>query len=81
MTDYQQLVGQQLAPQGFLGGMIGAPLGGMIGRGLGGLLGNAHLGGQIGQFAGGIGGGFLPRAVDPMQAWALATAGGSGRRR
>ncbi len=63
--------GQQLAPQGFLGGLFGAPLGGMIGRGLGGMLGNAALGGQIGQMAGGIGGGLLPFQSDPMmQAYA-----------
>lgn len=63
--------GQQLAPQGLLGGLFGAPLGGMIGRGLGGMLGNASLGGQIGQMAGGIGGGLLPFQSDPMmQAYA-----------
>ena len=63
--------GQQLAPQGFFGGLLGAPLGGMIGRGLGGMFGNAALGGQIGQMAGGIGGGLLPFQVDPMmQAYA-----------
>ena len=63
--------GQQLAPQGLLGGLFGAPLGGMIGRGLGSMLGNASLGGQIGQMAGGIGGGLLPFQSDPMmQAYA-----------
>jgi hypothetical protein len=58
---------QQFAPQGFLGGMFGAPLGGLIGRGIGGLFGNQHLGGQIGQFAGGIGGSLLPFGADPVQ--------------
>ena len=62
--------GQQLAPQGLLGGMLGAPLGGLIGKGIGGLFGNAGLGGQIGQVAGGIGGGLLPFQADPMQAYA-----------
>ncbi len=58
---------QQFAPQGFLGGILGAPLGGLIGRGIGGLLGNSQLGGQIGQFAGGIGGSLLPFGADPVQ--------------
>jgi hypothetical protein len=58
---------QQFAPQGFLGGLFGAPLGGLIGRGVGGLFGNPHLGNQIGQFAGGIGGALLPLGVDPVQ--------------
>ncbi|HEY0585415.1 MAG TPA: hypothetical protein VGD52_04740 [Pseudoduganella sp.] len=63
--------GQQLAPQGFFGGMFGAPLGGAIGRGIGGLLGNSGLGGQIGQIAGGIGGSLLPFGADPVsQAYA-----------
>ncbi|WP_229260609.1 hypothetical protein [Duganella alba] len=57
-----------LAPQGFLGGLIGAPLGGLIGRGIGGLFGNANLGRQIGSAAGGIGGGLLPFGVDPVTA-------------
>jgi uncharacterized protein YcfJ len=55
----QQLMPQQygdLAPQGFFGGLLGAPLGGLIGRGIGGLFGNANLGRQIGSAAGGIGG-------------------------
>jgi hypothetical protein len=58
---------QQFAPQGFFGGLLGAPLGGLIGRGIGGLLGNQNLGRQIGQFAGGIGGSLLPFGADPMQ--------------
>ncbi|USX16482.1 hypothetical protein NHH88_12150 [Oxalobacteraceae bacterium OTU3CAMAD1] len=57
-----------MAPMGFLGGMFGAPLGGLIGRGIGGLFGNAKLGNQIGQMAGGIGGSFLPLGVDPVSA-------------
>lgn len=57
-----------LAPQGFFGSLLGAPLGGLIGRGIGGLLGNSQLGNQIGQMAGGIGGTFLPLAVDPVTA-------------
>ncbi|MES2318226.1 MAG: hypothetical protein V4631_12120 [Pseudomonadota bacterium] len=57
----------QFAPQGFLGGLLGAPLGGLIGRGVGSLFGNARLGNQIGQFAGGIGGSLLPFGVDPVQ--------------
>jgi len=57
-----------LAPQGFFGSLLGAPLGGLIGRGIGGLLGNSQLGNQIGQAAGGIGGAFLPLAVDPVTA-------------
>jgi hypothetical protein len=61
-------VGGQFAPQGFLGGLLGAPLGGLIGRGVGGLFGNAQLGNQIGQAAGGIGGAFLPFGVDPVTA-------------
>ena len=48
--------GGQLAPQGFLGGLIGAPLGGLIGKGVGGLFGRPDLGSQIGNIAGGIGG-------------------------
>jgi hypothetical protein len=76
MNEFQQLgVGQQagqqfqpeLAPQGFFGSMLGAPLGGLIGRGIGGMLGNAQLGSQIGQAAGGIGSGFLPLSADPYQ--------------
>lgn len=58
---------QQFAPQGFFGGLLGAPLGGLIGRGVGGLLGNPSLGKQIGQFAGGIGGSLLPFGADPVQ--------------
>ncbi len=58
---------QQFAPQGFFGGLLGAPLGGLIGRGVGGLFGNSQLGNQIGQFAGGIGGSLLPFGVDPVQ--------------
>ena len=76
MNEFQQYYGQQfapqqygeLAPQGFLGGLLGAPLGGLIGRGIGGLFGNPNLGRQIGQAAGGIGGGFLPFSVDPVAA-------------
>src|SRR4051812_13050490 len=56
----------QLAPQGFFGGLIGAPLGGLIGRGIGGLFGNSGMGKNIGQFAGGIGGGLLPFGADPV---------------
>ncbi|WP_332855906.1 hypothetical protein [Duganella sp. S19_KUP01_CR8] len=76
MNEYQQYYAQQLAPQqlgdlapqGFFGGLLGAPLGGLIGRGIGGLFGNSRLGGQIGQAAGGIGGSFLPLGVDPVTA-------------
>ncbi|NVE00177.1 hypothetical protein [Massilia sp. BJB1822] len=57
---------QQLAPQGFFGGLIGSPLGGLIGRGIGGLAGNPNLGARIGQLAGGIGGSLLPFGVDPV---------------
>src|SRR5471032_3235614 len=70
----QQLAAQQLAqqqglqPQGFFGGLIGAPLGGLIGRGIGGLFGNSNLGNQIGQIAGGIGGSILPFSADPVAA-------------
>ena len=59
--------GQSLVPQGFFGGLIGAPLGGLIGKGIGGLFGNAGLGSQIGHVAGGIGGGLLPFQIDPAQ--------------
>ena len=58
---------QQYAPQGFLGGLLGAPLGGLIGRGIGGIFHNPGLGSQIGQFAGGIGGSLLPFGADPVQ--------------
>ena len=76
MNEYQQYYGPQfapqqlgeLAPQGFFGGLIGAPLGGLIGRGIGGLFGNANLGRQIGSAAGGIGGGLLPFGTDPVAA-------------
>ncbi|NVD72595.1 hypothetical protein D0T25_15910 [Duganella sp. BJB488] len=76
MNEYQQYYAQQLAPQqfgglapqGFFGSLLGAPLGGLIGRGIGGLFGNSHLGSQIGQAAGGIGGAFLPLGVDPVTA-------------
>src|SRR5471032_971176 len=64
----QQQLAQGLAPQGFFGGLIGAPLGGLIGRGIGGMLGNSNLGHQIGQLAGGIGGSILPFSVDPVAA-------------
>ena len=60
--------GQQLAPQGFFGGLLGGPLGGLIGGGIGGLLGNPNLGRQIGQTIGTVGGGFLPFSVDPLTA-------------
>ncbi len=71
MQEYQNLPlayaqGAQLAPQGFFGGLLGAPLGGLIGRGIGGLFGNAGLGNQIGQMAGGIGGAILPFSADPV---------------
>ena len=70
MNEFQNAYGYgepQFAPQGFFGGLLGAPLGGLIGRGVGGLLGNPRLGNQIGQFAGGIGGSLLPFGVDPVQ--------------
>jgi hypothetical protein len=70
MNEYQNVpygMEQQYAPQGFFGGLLGAPLGGLIGRGIGGLLGNPNLGRQIGQTAGGIGGAFLPFGTDPVQ--------------
>ncbi len=66
--------GQQLAPQGLLGSLLGGPVGGLIGRGIGGLFGNAGLGSQIGQMAGGIGGSILPFSADPMQAFAQQLA-------
>jgi hypothetical protein len=69
MNEYQNIgLGGQLAPQGFFGGLIGAPLGGLIGRGIGGLFGNANLGHQIGQYAGGIGGAISPFGADPVAA-------------
>lgn len=76
MNEFQQYYAQQalpqqlgeLAPQGFFGGLLGAPLGGLLGRGIGGLLGNANLGRQIGQAAGGIGGALLPFGADPVTA-------------
>ena len=76
MNEFQQYYGQQLlpqqlgelAPQGFFGGLLGAPLGGLIGRGIGGLFGNANLGRSIGQAAGGIGGSLLPFGTDPVAA-------------
>ena len=69
MNEYQNIgMGGQLMPQGFFGGLIGAPLGGLIGRGVGGLFGNSNLGHQIGQFAGGIGGSLLPFSADPVAA-------------
>ncbi|MDY7574062.1 hypothetical protein [Actimicrobium sp. CCI2.3] len=65
----------QLAPQGFFGGLLGAPLGGLVGRGIGGLFGNSNLGSQIGQLAGGIGGSLLPFSNDPVaQAYAQQAA-------
>ncbi|MGZ8340091.1 MAG: hypothetical protein ACXWU9_10970 [Telluria sp.] len=74
MQDFQNAAygtGGQLAPQGFFGGLLGAPLGGAIGRGIGGLFGNSGLGNQIGQIAGGIGGSLLPFGADPVsQAYA-----------
>ena len=66
--------GQQLAPQGLFGSLLGGPVGGLIGRGIGGLFGNAGLGSQIGQMAGGIGGSILPFSADPMQAYAQQLA-------
>jgi hypothetical protein len=64
----QQFGQQQFAPQGFFGGLLGAPLGGLAGRGIGSLFGNPGLGAQIGQFAGGIGGSILPFSADPVAA-------------
>lgn len=65
----QGLQGQQgqLAPQGFVGdliGQIGQPVGGAIG----GLFGNAGLGSTIGAAAGQLGR-LLPFSADPMQAY------------
>ncbi|MES2295390.1 MAG: hypothetical protein V4582_00025 [Pseudomonadota bacterium] len=68
IQQYPVAYGSQLAPQGFFGGLIGAPLGGLIGRGIGGLFGNAGMGSHIGQLAGGIGGAILPFSVDPVTA-------------
>src|SRR4051812_48107547 len=60
----------QLAPQGFFGSLLGAPLGGLIGSGIGGLFGNSNVGRQIGQAAGGFGGALLPFSADPVtNAW------------
>jgi hypothetical protein len=64
----ESMYGQQFAPQGFFGGLLGAPLGGLAGRGIGGLFGNPGLGSQIGQIAGGIGGSILPFSADPVAA-------------
>jgi hypothetical protein len=64
----ESMYGQQFAPQGFFGGLLGAPLGGLAGRGIGGLFGNPNLGSQIGQIAGGIGGSILPFSADPVAA-------------
>ncbi|HYD94057.1 MAG TPA: glycine zipper family protein [Noviherbaspirillum sp.] len=61
-----QAYGQQLAPQGFFGSLLGAPLGGLAGKGIGSLFGNPNLGAQIGQIAGGIGGSILPFGLDPI---------------
>jgi hypothetical protein len=61
-------IGGQLAPQGFFGGLIGAPLGGLIGKGVGSLFGRPELGSQIGNIAGGIGGSLLPFGADPISA-------------
>ncbi len=65
---------QQYGPQGIFGSLLGGPVGGLIGRGIGGLFGNAGLGNQIGQLAGGIGGSILPFGADPMQAYAQQLA-------
>lgn len=65
---------QQYGPQGLFGSLLGGPFGGLIGRGIGGLFGNPGLGNQIGQLAGGIGGGILPFSADPMQAYAQQLA-------
>ena len=54
--------------------MFGAPVGGLIGRGIGSIFGQPGLGSQIGQLAGGIGGGLLPFAADPMQVYAQQLA-------
>lgn len=62
----QHAFAQGLAPQGFLGGLLGGPLGGLAGKAIGSLAGNPGLGQQIGQFAGGIGGAFLPFGADPL---------------
>ena len=60
--------GQQLAPQGLLGGLLGASLGG---RGFGGGLNNAGWTNQSGQNAGGFGGANLQFQQDPLaQAYA-----------
>ena len=70
MNEFQTIpygMEQQYAPQGFLGGLLGAPLGGLIGKGIGGLFGNAQMGNKIGQWAGGVGGALLPFGADPVQ--------------
>ena len=61
-------MGQQLAPQGWFGnllGQIGQPLGGAIG----GIFGHSGIGSQIGGAAGQLGR-LLPFQQDPMQAYA-----------
>jgi hypothetical protein len=70
MNEFQTIpygMEQQYAPQGFFGGLLGAPLGGLIGKGIGGLFGNAQMGNKIGQWAGGVGGTLLPFGADPVQ--------------
>ncbi|MEY3791117.1 MAG: hypothetical protein RLZ09_1953, partial [Pseudomonadota bacterium] len=61
---------QQLAPQGLLGGLLGASLGGG-GRGIGGGFSNAGWINQSGQNVGGLGGANLQFQQDPLaQAYA-----------
>ena len=62
--------GQQLAPQGLLGGLLGASFSGG-GRAFGGGFGNANWANQSGQNLGGLGGGNLQFQQDPLaQAYA-----------
>jgi len=62
--------GQQLVPQGLLGGLLGASMG-SGGRGIVGGFGNAGWANQMGQNAGGLGGANLQFQQDPLaQAYA-----------
>jgi hypothetical protein len=56
--------GAQLAPQGFIGNLLGQ-LAGPAGQALGGLFGQPQLGGQLGQVLGGLGH-LLPFQAAPM---------------
>ena len=64
-AQYQQQAAAQLAPQGFVGDLLGQ-FGGPLGGAIGGRFGNQQLGQQIGNLAGQLGQQFLPFEAAPQ---------------